>query len=122
MSGTLIIKPLNAKLTRDTETWGKMDPFCVVKVGGQQQRTRTHNDAGKYPQWNDTLSFKRTSEMIAEIEIWDKDEVSKNDLIAQGSLAITSYLNKPTGTEWVNLTYKVMDATILGKISWIIIS
>lgn len=60
--------------------------------------------------------------MIAEIEIWDKDEVSKNDLIAQGSLAITSYLNKPTGTEWVNLTYKVMDATILGKISWIIIS
>lgn len=35
MSGTLIIKPLNAKLTRDTETWGKMDPFCLVKVGGQ---------------------------------------------------------------------------------------
>lgn len=47
--------------------------------------------------------------MIAEIEIWDKDEVSKNDLIAQGSLAITSYLNKPTGTEWVNLTYKVIN-------------
>lgn len=34
MSGTLIIKALSAKLTRDTETFGKMDPFCVIKVGG----------------------------------------------------------------------------------------
>lgn len=26
-TGTLIIKPVNAKLTFDTETFGKMDPY-----------------------------------------------------------------------------------------------
>ncbi len=31
--GTLIVKPINAKLIRDTETFGKMDPFCVLKLG-----------------------------------------------------------------------------------------
>ena len=31
--GYLIIKPLNAKLTRDTEFLGKMDPYCVCKLG-----------------------------------------------------------------------------------------
>ncbi len=32
-SGTLIIKPMNAKLTRDTEFLGKMDPMCKVRLG-----------------------------------------------------------------------------------------
>lgn len=31
-SGSLIVKPLTAKLTRDTETGGKMDPYCVVTL------------------------------------------------------------------------------------------
>lgn len=35
MSGTLLIKPLSAKLTRDTETFGKMDPYCLIRLGGQ---------------------------------------------------------------------------------------
>lgn len=33
-AGTLIVKPMNAKLTRDTEFLGKMDPLCKVKLGG----------------------------------------------------------------------------------------
>lgn len=32
-SGTLCIKPIKAKLTRDTEFLGKMDPYCKVKLG-----------------------------------------------------------------------------------------
>jgi hypothetical protein len=47
--------------------------------------------------------------LLADIEVWDKDEVSKNDLIGQGSLALTNYFNKPQGTEWVNLSYKVFN-------------
>lgn len=35
-SGTLIVKPLKAKLTRDTEFLGKMDPYCKVLLGNQQ--------------------------------------------------------------------------------------
>lgn len=34
MPGTIIIKPLSAKLSHDTETFGRMDPFCLVRIGG----------------------------------------------------------------------------------------
>lgn len=33
MSGTLICYPIEAKLTRDTEIIGKMDPYIKVKSG-----------------------------------------------------------------------------------------
>lgn len=47
-SGTLVVKPLNAKLSRDTEFMGKMDPYCVVKLGNETRKTREHTDAGRY--------------------------------------------------------------------------
>jgi hypothetical protein len=33
MAGRLTIKPKYAKLTRDTEYFGKMDPYVVFKIG-----------------------------------------------------------------------------------------
>ncbi len=34
-SGTLFVTLINAKLTHDTETFVKMDPFVKVQVGSQ---------------------------------------------------------------------------------------
>lgn len=42
MSGTLICCPTEAKLTRDTEVFGKMDPYVKVKVGHQSSKTKVH--------------------------------------------------------------------------------
>ncbi len=62
--GTIIIKPLSAKLKRDTETLGKMDPFCVVTLGSQKQKTKPHNNAGKFPSWTEKLNFRRSDEYL----------------------------------------------------------
>ena len=35
-SGTMIVKPLCAKLLKDTQFMGKMDPYCVVKCGDME--------------------------------------------------------------------------------------
>ncbi|CAD8116220.1 unnamed protein product [Paramecium sonneborni] len=106
-SGTLMIKPLKAKLTHDTEFLGKMDPYCKVIIGNQTQRTREHTDAGKHPTWNQSLSFRRTNEYLAEIQVWDSDEVSKDDLVGETSIALQKYLvDTPIPAEWINLSYK----------------
>ena len=43
---------LEAKLTRDTETFGKMDPYAVVNYLGREiGRTKVHEDGGKTPKW-----------------------------------------------------------------------
>ncbi|CAG9318375.1 unnamed protein product [Blepharisma stoltei] len=105
-SGTLIVRPICAKLTHDTETFGKMDPYCVVTIGGQKHRTVVAHSAGKYPNWQDQLVFTKSSEDIISFEVWDKDTASADDLIGEASLAIATILAKPNYEEWVPLTYK----------------
>jgi len=91
MPGTLIVKPQYARLTHDTETFARMDPYCTVKVGSQSQSTNVCENGGKNPNWgSSSLSFRITSEDIINVEIWDKDLISKNDLIGQGSLSLST--------------------------------
>jgi len=47
----LHITPVNAKLTRNTEWVGKMDPYCIVKVGNLEYQTKTHKNGGFKPEW-----------------------------------------------------------------------
>lgn len=105
-SGTLVLRPICAKLTHDTETFGKMDPYCVVVMGNQKHRTRVHDSAGKFPNWQDQLVFNRTNEDIVSIEVWDKDTASSDDLVGEATLSIHTITSKPNYEEWVPLTYK----------------
>ena len=38
---------IEGKLTRDTETFGKMDPFVEIKCLCKSYRTPVHEDGGK---------------------------------------------------------------------------
>lgn len=48
-SGILVIQPLSAKLERNVETFGTMDPYCVIKVGNQTLCSGIDMSAGKNP-------------------------------------------------------------------------
>ena len=51
-SGRLRLEVIEARLTRDTEMFSKMDPYCIIEVREQKFRTRTLDGAGKTPKWN----------------------------------------------------------------------
>jgi Ca2+-dependent lipid-binding protein len=99
----IFIKPLNAKLQRDTESFGKMDPYCVITMGSNKLQTKVAEDGGKAPVWNDVLSFKRINEDKIIIEVWEKDGVS-DDIIGTGSLVISQIINKKVK---INETVKI---------------
>ena len=40
--GKLEIRVIQAKLFRDTELFGKMDPFVEIRVGSVTLKTKTH--------------------------------------------------------------------------------
>ena len=112
MSGKLIVSPLQAQLTRDTETFGKMDPYVVVVFGSQSQKSSVCSNGGKTPSWKDTFTFQRTKEELIVFQVWDHDTISKNDMAGEGVLAF-SRVASGKFSDWVELSYKGKPA---GKI------
>ena len=54
--GDLEIKIIEARLIRDTEIFGKMDPYVLIETRMQRFRTKTMTDAGKEPVWPDEMA------------------------------------------------------------------
>ena len=49
---------MEAGLERNLDTFGNQDPFVVLELGEQKYQTKTINDGGKKPVWNEQTSFK----------------------------------------------------------------
>jgi hypothetical protein len=61
----IIVRPMGANLTRDTEILGRMDPYCVVSCGGQRQMTEVCQDGSKNPSWGSALNFQAQAPVLA---------------------------------------------------------
>jgi Ca2+-dependent lipid-binding protein len=67
-----------------------MDPYVIIAVGAQKERSRVHPDAGKFPQWNDEFTFRLTNEDIVKFEVWDRNHVSSDAMVGEGAVAIAT--------------------------------
>lgn len=94
-TGKLIVKPLRARLTRDTEVFGKMDPYVKLELGSQRYKTKTHNNAGKHPSWYDIFEMQRTNEETLHLHVYDKD-VLKDDHVGSGTFSINYLFSLPS--------------------------
>ena len=108
MPGTLIVKPQYARLIHDTEFIARMDPYCVIKIGPQTQSTAVCENGGQNPNWGSaSLSFRVNYEDLINVEVWDRDLLTRNDLVGQGSLSLASILSKGINPSLsCSLTYK----------------
>jgi hypothetical protein len=101
---------LTAKLSRNTEFFGKMDPLVKVIIGTHTQRTAVAKRGHKNPGWETELSLRRMAEDIIHFEVWDKD-IIKGDLVGMGDIAFNQIFvlgNKFNG--WIPLKYKGKEA------------
>lgn len=57
----LVITPKTARLTRDTDSLGSMEPYCKLKYDGIKQKTKVDSSGGKTPNWNETFTFEVTA-------------------------------------------------------------
>lgn len=53
------MKASSAEIFKDFESFGKMDPYLIVKVNKKEYKTKVHQDAGKHPVWNEEFSLFR---------------------------------------------------------------
>ena len=81
-SGSLRVEIIEARLTRNTEFFSKMDPYCIIESRMQKFRTKTKQGAGKTPRWNEAfdLDVKYIGDDLS-IKVMDED-VTASDLVS----------------------------------------
>ena len=70
--GILTLTILEGKLTRDTESFGSMSPYCTIMFKDEKLKTKVHSYGGKKPVWGDEFSLQVESpseELI--LRVWD---------------------------------------------------
>ena len=110
-SGTLKLHIIEAKLKRDTETFGKMDPYVVISTRQQRCRTKTMNNAGKKPVWKDevmTIDVKYVGDDCF-IQVFDED-VTDSDLIGETHIKLATFCIGSGLDEWYEIQYKGKNA------------
>ena len=109
-SGKLTLHVVEARLTRDTEMFGKMDPYVIIKYRTQEWKTGVKDEAGKKPVWNFTceIKIKSIGEDI-EFTCMDKD-VFGSDTVGAG-VVNSSALCVPEGADdWFEIHHKGKSA------------
>ena len=114
MSGKLTLTVIEAKLTRDTEAFGKMDPFVKVTIGAKTVKTKVKEDAGKEPVWNETFEFTVDhKEDDIFLEIHEEDAFS-DDFIGDATFRISALCqDDPESSgiqEWFEIKYEGKSA------------
>lgn len=105
-SGRLIIRPVRASLTRDTDILTRMDPYCVISVRGHKQRTRTKHEAGKHPSWSETFAFRVVHQDTVHMTVWDRDYFSRDDVVGEGTVTVMNIASMPNMEQWIRLEHR----------------
>ncbi|GLC60148.1 hypothetical protein PLESTB_001579100 [Pleodorina starrii] len=86
-AGQLTVTVEYAKDLKDKDWFGKQDPYAVLRVGAQTFRTKTHEDGGKNPVWNETFHINIVNDNTIDMTIYDSD-VGKDDIIGTATVVL----------------------------------
>jgi len=111
--GTLIIKPLQAQLTRDTNLYGSVDPYVVFSLGENEVKSGVCHNGEKTPYWSDTLTLTKNVEGLLFIEVWDDKPFGREKYMACAGIPLSKLSTFNGVSEWFDLQYEDKPA---GKI------
>ncbi len=58
--------------------YSQSNTYAVVSTGTYTFRTRTHNNAGRHPEWDETFEFPLTTERMVEFSIYNEGPAGEN--------------------------------------------
>ena len=119
--GTLSVQILEARLERDVETFGRMDPYVCVQYRHQHMRTKTNEDGAKEPAWQDEIMEIDVKYIGDDMNIQIKDEnmMCDDELIGEATVKVSSLCVNGGLDDWWPVAYKGKHAGSLHlKSTW----
>ena len=90
----------------------KQDPYVVCIVG--QEKHSTDKSKGTNPTWTETLRFNAGSDKL-EIEVWDKDRFSSDDLVGKATVSLVQMYNHQLPKQNGTIRFKVVEVDLEQK-------
>ncbi len=119
MSGTLVFKPIEAKLTHDTDLFTKMNPYLQLNLGEKKVPGEVSVHGGKHPKWESSITIHRNYEKICFIEVKDKERFLSDEIIGIGQIDLEALKEGDNPPQWYALYYKHKPAgEILIETKW----
>jgi len=112
-SGSLIVRPISAKLERDLEALTTMDPYVIVKIGNQEIKTNYCVDGGKAPHWDEQLNFVVSGEDMAYIGVWDKRSLRSDQEIGSVHFPLYKLYENKRYEDWIEILCNGQRAGVL---------
>lgn len=102
MPGTIILKPLEAKITTDSPSYCNADSYCVATIGKSIAKSSMSRNTGKYPCWDDAMTVRTSDEPVCLLEVKDK-EVKADDVIGIAQIDLKEVTERGKMTKWYEL-------------------
>jgi len=105
MPGAIVFKPIEAKLTHDTDWITKMSPYCVFTVGDEKIKGEVCKRGGTNPHWQDTVIVPMNfNECI--VELFDQHTLLPDDNIGQFIVDLDEIEFRGNLKQWYPVFYK----------------
>lgn len=101
---------MTAKLVRDVETFGTMDPYCVIKLGQQALCSSISISSGKFPTWKDQFNFLVSFEDSLDLAVWDRRPIKGDEEIGCTRIPLADIISQNNFEGWFNISHGGVDA------------
>eukprot|EP01029_Cantina_marsupialis_P015321 TRINITY_DN335_c0_g1_i1.p1 TRINITY_DN335_c0_g1~~TRINITY_DN335_c0_g1_i1.p1 ORF type:complete len:399 (-),score=160.10 TRINITY_DN335_c0_g1_i1:312-1508(-) len=87
---------------RDVQSFGKQDPYGIVRLGSTWFKTKVHKDGGKKAFWNETFDLPARLDCNVKIEVNNKN-VTDKEKIGECEVPISQFLHGGVVDAWYEL-------------------
>ena len=93
------------------------DPYCILTLGAQTNKTKTVYKS-LAPQYNEHFTFSWDGCDNLQIDIYDKDEITKDDHMGRVEINLSPLLAKPDTVieDWFQIKHRKKEDKLQGEI------
>ena len=103
--GILTLRPVEGKLTHDTEVFGSMSPYITIAFNKHKYKTKVHSGGGKEPRWTDEFQLEVSSATEeCTLRVWDQD-MTTSDAVGFCKIKMSSLIINMGVSDWFTIMF-----------------
>jgi hypothetical protein len=106
MPGTIVFKPIEAKLKKSTGLEDKVDSYCMFIMGKEKIQGPLSDLGGKHPHWQDSVNMKIDDQSSCIVQLKNHKTLASDDNIGSFEMDLNEVEKQGQVKKWYPLFHK----------------